>query len=77
MTRNTLIGGVLAGVLFLGNLGLADDPPKGIQHRLKRTNRRRGGVQTTAYPARRHLFDRRLQPLFWPRLLGVSLLWIL
>jgi PEGA domain len=28
MTRNTLIGGVLAGVLFLGNLGLADDPPK-------------------------------------------------
>jgi len=28
MTRNTLIEGVLAGTLFLGNLGFADDPPK-------------------------------------------------
>jgi hypothetical protein len=28
MTRNTLMGGVLAGILFLGNLGFADDPPK-------------------------------------------------
>src|SRR5262245_19198968 len=27
MTRNTLIEGVLAGILFMDNLGFADDPP--------------------------------------------------
>jgi hypothetical protein len=28
MTRNTLVGGVLGGILFLSTLALADDPPK-------------------------------------------------
>ena len=30
MTRNTLMGGVLAGILFLSTLALADDPPKAM-----------------------------------------------
>jgi len=28
MTRNTLMGGLLAGILFLSTLALADDPPR-------------------------------------------------
>ena len=57
MTRNTLMGGVLAGILFLSTLALADDPPKdssttsnepaGSVEASKQTRVRLGGISFT------------------------------
>ena len=44
MTRNTLMGGVVAGILFLSTLALADDPPKDSS---TASNERTGSVEAS------------------------------
>jgi hypothetical protein len=76
MTRNVLIGRVLAGILFACHLGFADDQPKESN---TASGEQIGSVEgpRSHYRAGRHLFDRRLQPFLRARLVRTALLRIL
>ena len=49
MTRNTWMGGVLAGILLLSALALADDPPKGSSTASSETESVEASKQTRVY----------------------------